>query len=111
MSCCGETTARVPDADLSRRSLFNGAALLASVIPAVRASRVRRRASRLSSPIAASFCAGWSENRSASIGQPTHRRPAQFMDWNVEPLGDDRPAGDSLSSTTLLSNEAMEASS
>jgi NitT/TauT family transport system substrate-binding protein len=34
MSCCDETTARVPDTDLSRRSLFKGAALIASVIPA-----------------------------------------------------------------------------
>jgi NitT/TauT family transport system substrate-binding protein len=36
MSCCDETTARVPTFDLSRRSLFKGAALIASVIPAVR---------------------------------------------------------------------------
>jgi NitT/TauT family transport system substrate-binding protein len=34
MSCCDETTARVPDNDVSRRSLFKGAALVASVIPA-----------------------------------------------------------------------------
>src|SRR5262249_62404652 len=33
MSCCDETTARVPRADLSRRSLFKGASLAASVIP------------------------------------------------------------------------------
>jgi sulfonate transport system substrate-binding protein len=36
MSCCDETTARVPKFDLSRRSLFKGAALIASVIQAVR---------------------------------------------------------------------------
>ena len=36
MSCCDETTARVPDTDVSRRSLFKGAALVASVIPAAR---------------------------------------------------------------------------
>ena len=35
MSCCDETTARVPRFDLTRRSLFKGAALIASVIPAV----------------------------------------------------------------------------
>src|SRR5258708_10598784 len=34
MSCCDETTARVPETDVSRRSLFKGAALIASVIPA-----------------------------------------------------------------------------
>ena len=39
MSCCDETTARVPDIDVSRRSLFKGAALIASVIPAARPTR------------------------------------------------------------------------
>jgi sulfonate transport system substrate-binding protein len=33
MSCCDETTARVPDTSVSRRSVFKGAALIASVIP------------------------------------------------------------------------------
>jgi NitT/TauT family transport system substrate-binding protein len=36
MSCCDESTARVPGIDVSRRSLFKGAALVASVIPAAR---------------------------------------------------------------------------
>src|SRR5437016_11142546 len=36
MSCCDEATARVPATDVSRRSLFKGAALVASVIPAAR---------------------------------------------------------------------------
>jgi len=36
MSCCDQTTARVPTFEVSRRSLFKGAALIASVIPAVR---------------------------------------------------------------------------
>src|ERR1700736_5929667 len=39
MSCCDETTARVPDTDVSRRALFKGAALVASVIPAARATQ------------------------------------------------------------------------
>ena len=39
MSCCDETTARVPSGDMSRRSLFKGAALVASVIPAARPVR------------------------------------------------------------------------
>jgi NitT/TauT family transport system substrate-binding protein len=39
MSCCDETTARVPDTDVSRRSVFKGAALIASVIPAARPTR------------------------------------------------------------------------
>src|SRR5438094_1145220 len=36
MSCCDETTARVPNTDLSRRSVLKGAVLIATVIPAVR---------------------------------------------------------------------------
>src|SRR5258705_1360831 len=36
MSCCDENTARVPATEVSRRSLVKGAALVASVIPAVR---------------------------------------------------------------------------
>jgi len=38
MSCCDETTARVPDTTMSRRSLFQGAALIASVLPAARSA-------------------------------------------------------------------------
>jgi NitT/TauT family transport system substrate-binding protein len=34
MSCCDETTARVPSTDFSRRSLLKGATIAASVIPA-----------------------------------------------------------------------------
>src|SRR5436305_457831 len=36
MSCCDETTARVPGLEVSRRSMFKSAALIASVIPAAR---------------------------------------------------------------------------
>jgi NitT/TauT family transport system substrate-binding protein len=39
MSCCDETTARVPDTDMSRRALFKGTAVIASVIPAARPTR------------------------------------------------------------------------
>jgi len=39
MSCCDESTARVPDTDVSRRSLFKGAALIGSAIPAARPGR------------------------------------------------------------------------
>ena len=34
MSCCDETTARVPPTDVTRRALFKGAAVIASVVPA-----------------------------------------------------------------------------
>jgi NitT/TauT family transport system substrate-binding protein len=39
MSCCDEKTARVPDTDMSRRSMFKAAALITSVIPAARPTR------------------------------------------------------------------------
>ena len=35
MGCCDETTARVPSTDVSRRSIFKGAALIAGVLPGV----------------------------------------------------------------------------
>jgi NitT/TauT family transport system substrate-binding protein len=38
MGCCDETTARVPDTDVTRRSLFKGAGLIAGVLPAVPAT-------------------------------------------------------------------------
>src|SRR5215216_4393635 len=41
MSCCDETTARVPDTNMSRRSLFKGAALVASVVPAARSAHAQ----------------------------------------------------------------------
>src|SRR6266550_8060251 len=47
MSCCDETTARVPDTEVSRRSLFKGAALVASVIPAARPSTAAARGKQI----------------------------------------------------------------
>jgi len=41
MSCCDETTARVPDGDVSRRSLLKGAALIAGAVPAIVPVRAR----------------------------------------------------------------------
>src|SRR2546426_9494345 len=38
MSCCDETTARVPSFDLSRRSVLKGSMVIASLISAVRPS-------------------------------------------------------------------------
>ena len=57
MSCCDETTARVPSTDVSRRSVLKGASVIASVIPAARQPTPRRKAAASSSPIAASSCA------------------------------------------------------
>jgi NitT/TauT family transport system substrate-binding protein len=39
MSCCDETTARVPDPNVSRRSLLKGAALIAGALPAAQITR------------------------------------------------------------------------
>src|SRR5918912_3492658 len=39
MSCCDESTARVPDTRVSRRSLFKAATLIAAAIPAARPTR------------------------------------------------------------------------
>ena len=36
MSCCDETTARVPSTDVSRRSLLKGASIVAAVVPSLR---------------------------------------------------------------------------
>jgi NitT/TauT family transport system substrate-binding protein len=41
MSCCDETTARVPDTDVSRRALLKGAAVIASVVPGARSVRAQ----------------------------------------------------------------------
>jgi NitT/TauT family transport system substrate-binding protein len=47
MSCCDETTARVPSTDVSRRSMFKGATVIASVIPAVRSSEAPAQGRRI----------------------------------------------------------------
>jgi NitT/TauT family transport system substrate-binding protein len=50
MSCCDETTARVPElpkTDVSRRSILKGAAVIASVIPAARPDRVEAQGKKV----------------------------------------------------------------
>src|SRR5258706_520601 len=47
MSCCDETTARVPPTDVSRRSLLKGAAVIASVIPAAQPAQAQGRTIKL----------------------------------------------------------------
>lgn len=42
MSCCDETTARVPPTDLTRRSLLKGAAVISSVLPGAAKAQGRR---------------------------------------------------------------------
>ncbi len=47
MSCCDESAARVPAADVSRRSLLKGAALIASVMPAARPTRAQAQGKQI----------------------------------------------------------------
>jgi NitT/TauT family transport system substrate-binding protein len=47
MSCCDETTARVPSRDFSRRAMLKGATLAASVIPGAQASRSQAQARQI----------------------------------------------------------------
>jgi len=47
MSCCDESTARVPATDVSRRSLFKGAAVIATVLPGVGRSEAQGRSIKL----------------------------------------------------------------
>jgi NitT/TauT family transport system substrate-binding protein len=47
MSCCDETTARVPDIDVPRRSLLKGAALIASVVPAARPTQTEAQGKQI----------------------------------------------------------------
>jgi len=47
MSCCDESTARVPDTDVSRRAVLKGATLIASVVPAVRPTPSRAQGKQI----------------------------------------------------------------
>jgi NitT/TauT family transport system substrate-binding protein len=47
MSCCDETTARVPSTDVSRRSIFKGAALIAGVLPGALPGRADAQAKQI----------------------------------------------------------------
>jgi NitT/TauT family transport system substrate-binding protein len=47
MSCCDETTARVPDTDVSRRAVLKGASLIASVLPAARPAEAQGKQVKL----------------------------------------------------------------
>jgi ABC-type nitrate/sulfonate/bicarbonate transport system substrate-binding protein len=52
MSCCDETTARVPGIEVSRRAMFKGAALVASVLPAARPTRSQAQGK----PVKLAYC-------------------------------------------------------
>jgi NitT/TauT family transport system substrate-binding protein len=52
MNCCDETTARVPDSNVSRRAMFKGAALVASLLPAAHPGR----AAAQSKTVRLAFC-------------------------------------------------------
>jgi NitT/TauT family transport system substrate-binding protein len=47
MSCCDETTARVPPTDVSRRSILKGAAVITALVPAANRSQAQGRSIKL----------------------------------------------------------------
>src|SRR5215468_4473700 len=47
MSCCDETTARVPPTDVSRRSILKGAAVIAAVVPGASPAQAQGRSIKL----------------------------------------------------------------
>src|SRR5262245_9299061 len=47
MSCCDESTARVPSTDVSRRSILKGAAVIATVMPGATRSEAQGRSIKL----------------------------------------------------------------
>jgi NitT/TauT family transport system substrate-binding protein len=47
MSCCDETTARVPPTDVSRRSILKGAAVIATVVPGASPAQAQGRTIKL----------------------------------------------------------------
>ena len=55
MSCCDESTARVPNTEVSRRSMFKGAALIASVLPAVHPTSSGAQGQQLK-PVKLAYC-------------------------------------------------------
>lgn len=56
MSCCDENTARVPNDALSRRAMFKGAALVASVIPAAGSLPSAARAQAAGKQVKLAYC-------------------------------------------------------
>src|SRR5947209_4688574 len=55
MSCCDESTARVPGSEVSRRSMFKGAALIASVLPTVHPTSSEAQSTQLK-PVKLAYC-------------------------------------------------------
>jgi NitT/TauT family transport system substrate-binding protein len=55
MSCCDENTARLPNTEVSRRSMFKGAALIASVLPTVHPTSSEAQ-SRPLKPVKLTYC-------------------------------------------------------
>jgi NitT/TauT family transport system substrate-binding protein len=47
MSCCDETTARVPDIQVSRRAMFKGAALISSLLPTALPTRAQAQSKKV----------------------------------------------------------------
>lgn len=76
MSCCDESTARVPDAEVSRRHLFKGAALIASVVPAMRPAGAQAQAQQKQIKLA--YCS------QLLCGVPYERSAGIFKDHGLD---------------------------
>ena len=57
MSCCDETTARVPDTQVSRRAMFKGAALVSSLLPAAHPTRALAQGKKIRLAFSRHCCA------------------------------------------------------
>ncbi|HLM14233.1 MAG TPA: ABC transporter substrate-binding protein, partial [Reyranella sp.] len=80
MGCCDETTARVPDTDVSRRSLFKGAGLIASAFSAGQAAPAIAQGRQIKLAYCSQLLCGvpYEVARSAGIFK-THGLDVQFV--------------------------------
>ena len=80
MGCCDETTARVPDIDVSRRSLFKGAGLIASAFSAGQAAPAIAQGRQIKLAYCSQLLCGvpYEVARSAGIFK-THGLDVQFV--------------------------------
>ena len=80
MGCCDETTARVPDTDVSRRSLFKGAGLIASAFSAGQAAPAIAQGKQIKLAYCSQLLCGvpYEVARSAGIFK-THGLDVQFV--------------------------------
>jgi hypothetical protein len=69
MSCCDESTARVPNTDVNRRAVLKGAALIAAVIPAAQPAGAQGKKIKLATK---------------SLARPARSRTmASMLSWSI----------------------------